>query len=279
MLSLLLPLTLFFQTPTAPLGRIRTGKLLAVSPTSETLTLLEGDGKAHTYRLSEQTLYRKRRIPALLQDFKAGEEVFLRMRLNRDATAIDLLALFDTPSFRWLQSLRSQIIYATLTEIQEESVTVQYQGQSVRYVIDHKTRWRRKNREVSQSSFQKGDRVWIAPEVIVGADILTRCVADTKEGLGSARRSPFYNLRGNLISYRPEENHLTLRLKTGEERTFSFPAPLELRQRAKPISEETLRAAMPNRFPVAVRMQRSPSGDYATRITIEKTERRRKPKP
>ncbi len=263
--------------------RTRTGSLVSYDPQQETVVLLQQNRITYSYRVTDRTVYKKNRLPAIAQDFVTGEKVVLTIRLNRDATSFEALGVFDPPSYRQLKLQAKQPLPIVLKEILAGSLTGSYtgserdiQGHELRYLFDNQTHWIAKDKVGRANDFQLGHLVWIAPRSVQGGDVVARVVADREDSLTKAYRVPAQNTRGTLISYLQDTNSLQLRTKDGETHTYHFATPPELFQRAKPISQETLLAAIPNRFPVCVRILRTPSSEFVVRITIEKTERHRR---
>lgn len=264
--------------------RIREGVLVSYDPHRESIALRQANGLTYCYHVTEQTLYRKDWQPALAQDFATGEKVLLTVRLKRDGTAFEALGLFDPASYRHLQQLAEEPTKIVITEVSAGGITGSLAlpqpaleaEPSVHYLCDRKTHWIREGKEGSEREFQAGQEVWVSPKGIIGGEVVANAIADKKESLLTAYRVPAINVRGRLISYLPSNGTLQLRTLDGENHTYSFTSPPELLQRAKSISQETLLAAIPNRFPVCVRLFRTPSSEFVIRITIEKTERHRR---
>jgi len=256
-----------------PFGHIRRGTIVSISFKTGTISLKEEDGIARSYLLLDRVFFRKKREEALLQDFRAGEKVTVQVRLNRNNSTYELLGVMDSSSYQWLSYLRATVLNAPITALEENRLVLQVQGHSVRYVVDDKTRWYLRGREVGKQSFQIGDSVWVYPESLTRGEVLARGVGGAKEDLISQTLSDEYNVRGTLQEIDMGVGTVRLRLKDGVEQVWRFVSVPQLRQRSKTVTEEQMQVAIEQKLPICLRLRRYPHVDYVVRITIEKTER------
>ncbi len=276
LLLLTISSALYAQEP-APFGHTRRGTISAIRSDAGTLALKESDGVVRAYHLLERVFFRKQRQEALLQDFTNGESVVIQIRLNRDTSAYEVLGMMDSASYQWLAHLRSTLLRAPILALEEDRLTLRVEERTVPYVIDQKTRWYRQGREVSKSTFQVGEWVWVSPESLTRGEVLARGVATNREDLSKADLSTEYNLRGKLLKWEPTTPSLLLRLPSGATQTFTYNTPPELRQRSKPTTQEQIQTAIEKSLPICLRLKRYPNTDLVVRITIEQTIRRQKP--
>jgi hypothetical protein len=145
------------------------GTITAVS--GDSLQLKARDGNTVQVNLSDKTQYRRNREAAKLEDFKAGDEVFVRGQQSSDGVwQAELVALRPAggpggpQAFR--EGLGKQFIVGDIKEINGTQLTIlRPDGVTQTIAVDENTSFRKDHESITLADLKAGDHVFGRGEV------------------------------------------------------------------------------------------------------------------
>lgn len=130
---------------------------------SDSLTLKTPDGKTAQVALTSSTRYRKEREAAKLEDFKVGDEVFVRgQSTGEDSWQADVVAAGRPGGFAaFREGLGKQFIAGQITAINGTQLTIaRPDGISQTITVDENTSFRKDGESITLPDLKTGDHVF-----------------------------------------------------------------------------------------------------------------------
>jgi Cu/Ag efflux protein CusF len=251
-------------------ANVRTGQIVALDTTAETLTLQEGPGKSVPYSLTDKTRCLKEKREAEITDFKVGDTITLRFRKSRTDEPPRVLEIADPQTALWLRGLRSKTVAVTIKEVTEEHLVAALGPDEITYVVSDKTLWSKGGQDVTSDAFLPGSKVYIVPRVLPSGAFMARAVADTDAAAAQLKERQARSLLGRLQSVDFSSHDLTLRTTAGATRKLSWNEEIEVYRGSTRLPLSVLKAGLA----VRLSLKRNDAGEEAiTRITLSKPTR------
>ena len=246
---------------------VRAGTIVAIDAPVAMVTLKTSGGGPVSYHCTERTRYWRAMRAAALADFKAGDQVVVRHRLNAPAPA-PLYDLADSTSWAWLDRIRHEITPVSIAALASGALRATEGAAAVpiEYRVTEKTAWSRGGRAVDAGAFRAGDRVFVAPRLLPSGAVMAIAVADTEAAAAALRDEAKPAFAATLVAVDLAKHMLRVRTAAGATRELPLAEDCVARRGGVEVALDTVRPGTP----ITVWRRRDEHGDrVVSHITVK----------